>query len=288
MFSSNVNISNNNNEKTLIDTVSSDEMDIDVDYNTKFNIFSNYNKNMSNIFNNTHNNILNKLNLNNNLKLNTIDSNNNISDIEKVSIKEENIEIRNVSKIFSYRKTYRLNENSQDNSYQSYENEIFEILGHNGIGKSKILYFDGEEYLRNNLNIRQKIGICPQNYRVLGEVELIDKRYDIVGILSGGQKKKLNIIIALILGLFSRRKIWDLLKKNKKGKVVFLTMHYMDEAKYDSDTVNITESNNYESNIYAYENIIKERKENKIINSSNTKVILMENEDILTNIERTN
>jgi len=79
MFSSNVNISNNNNEKTLIDTVSSDEMDIDVDYNTKFNIFSNYNKNMSNIFNNTHNNILNKLNLNNNLKLNTIDSNNNIS-----------------------------------------------------------------------------------------------------------------------------------------------------------------------------------------------------------------
>jgi len=32
------------------------------------------------------------------------------------------------------------------------------------------------------------------------------------------------------LGPFSRRKIWDLLKKNKKGKVVFLTMHYMDEA----------------------------------------------------------
>jgi len=56
---------------------------------------------------------------------------------------------------------------------------------------------------------------------------------------------------------------------------------------------NCTNNYNYnylynKSNIYAYENIIKERKENKIINSSNTKVILMENEDILTNIERTN
>jgi len=29
---------------------------------------------------------------------------------------------------------------------------------------------------------------------------------------------------------FSRRKLWDLLKKNKQGKVIFLTTHYMDEA----------------------------------------------------------
>ena len=72
----------------------------------------------------------------------------------------------------------------------------------------------------------------------------MDKKLDIVGILSGGQKKKLNVAIALMgnpkyvfldepstgLDPFSRRKMWDLIKKNKQGKVIFLTTHYMDEA----------------------------------------------------------
>ena len=102
-FSSNVNISNNNNGKTLIDTVSSDDMDIDIDYNTNFNIFSNYNQYMSNISNNLNNNILNKLNLNSNSKLNTIDSNNNIFENQKaekegINNKSVNNNVLNYSK----------------------------------------------------------------------------------------------------------------------------------------------------------------------------------------------
>jgi len=62
--------------------------------------------------------------------------------------------------------------------------------------------------------------------------------------LSGGQKRKLCIGMATIgnpkyvfldepttgLDPLSRRKIWDLLMKKKKGRVIFLTTHYMDEA----------------------------------------------------------
>ena len=62
--------------------------------------------------------------------------------------------------------------------------------------------------------------------------------------LSGGQKRKLSVAIALIgdpklifldeptagMDPYSRRHLWSLLKQKKEGRVVLLTTHFMDEA----------------------------------------------------------
>lgn len=62
--------------------------------------------------------------------------------------------------------------------------------------------------------------------------------------LSGGQKRKLSIIIALIgdpkilildeptsgMDPTSRRTIWSLLQNIKQDRVILLTTHFMDEA----------------------------------------------------------
>lgn len=69
----------------------------------------------------------------------------------------------------------------------------------------------------------------------------MDKKLDIVGILSGGQKKKLNVAIALMgnpkyvfldepstdLDPLTRKKVWEYLLKKKQDSTVFLTSHYM-------------------------------------------------------------
>ena len=37
----------------------------------------------------------------------------------------------------------------------------------------------------------------------------------------------------------ARRKLWEMLKKNKAGKIVILTTHYMDEADILGDRIGI-------------------------------------------------
>jgi ATP-binding cassette subfamily A (ABC1) protein 3 len=37
----------------------------------------------------------------------------------------------------------------------------------------------------------------------------------------------------------TRRKLWDMLKKNKAGKIIILTTHYMDEADILGDRIAI-------------------------------------------------
>jgi ABC-type multidrug transport system ATPase subunit len=37
----------------------------------------------------------------------------------------------------------------------------------------------------------------------------------------------------------SRRKLWEMLKKNKTGKIIILTTHYMDEADILGDRIAI-------------------------------------------------
>jgi ABC-2 type transport system ATP-binding protein len=154
-------------------------------------------------------------------------------------------------------------------------------------GTVKIFGYDVE---REREQVRKFIGICPQdlvfyekltvfeNAMFFGKMynvpivqlrknanELIDKlglsekRKTPAEKLSGGMKRRLNLIIALVndpdflfldeptagLDPQTRHLVWDFIKELKKrGKTIFLTTHYMDEADALSDNVAIIDHGN--------------------------------------------
>lgn len=69
--------------------------------------------------------------------------------------------------------------------------------------------------------------------------------------LSGGQKRKLQLAIALMgnsqlvlldeptsgMDPTARRETWKIIKDSMKGRLIILTTHYMDEAEYLADRV---------------------------------------------------
>ena len=73
------------------------------------------------------------------------------------------------------------------------------------------------------------------------------------GQLSGGNKRKLTLAIALCggskfvlldeptsgLDLSARRQLWNMLKEYKKDRIILLTTHYMDEADILGDRIGI-------------------------------------------------
>jgi ABC-type multidrug transport system ATPase subunit len=85
------------------------------------------------------------------------------------------------------------------------------------------------------------------------EVGLSEKVDAAAGSLSGGQKRKLSVAIAFIgnpkvvfldeptsgMDPYSRRFTWDIIRKNKDGRAVVLTTHFMDEADILCDSIAI-------------------------------------------------
>ncbi|KAK8955097.1 ABC transporter A family member 1 [Platanthera zijinensis] len=85
------------------------------------------------------------------------------------------------------------------------------------------------------------------------EVGLADKVNSVVGTLSGGMKRKLSLGIALIgnskvvildeptsgMDPYAMRSTWQLIKKIKKGRIILLTTHSMDEADFLGDRIAI-------------------------------------------------
>jgi len=93
----------------------------------------------------------------------------------------------------------------------------------------------------------------PADYHVLLErFEMADKKKAYVKKLSGGQKQKVSIVVALIanpqivfldelttgLDPQARISMWELIKYLRdEGKTIFMTTHFMDEAEYLCDRV---------------------------------------------------
>ena len=89
--------------------------------------------------------------------------------------------------------------------------------------------------------------------KIINEVGLTEKKDVASKALSGGMKRKLSLGIALIgdskvvildeptsgMDPYSRRSTWNILQKNKAGRIILLTTHFMDEADILGDRIAI-------------------------------------------------
>lgn len=88
---------------------------------------------------------------------------------------------------------------------------------------------------------------------MLIDVDLYHQKDTMAKNLSGGNRRKLSVGIALIGGskfvlldeptagmdLTARRKLWNMLKNYKNNRIIILTTHYMDEADILGDRIGI-------------------------------------------------
>ncbi|ORX67728.1 hypothetical protein BCR32DRAFT_297520 [Anaeromyces robustus] len=183
-------------------------------------------------------------------------------------------------------------------NFNAYYDEIFAILGHNGAGKTTLIsimtgiissthgevYYDDVPITGNETEICKQFGYCPQFDTfnnsltvsehiklfagikgieididpILRDIDLLNKKNNFPKELSGGQKRKLCITLALLgspkyvfldepttgLDPYSRKNIWELLSRKKKGCTMFVTTHYMDEADLLADRKMIISNGN--------------------------------------------
>ena len=204
---------------------------------------------------------------------------------------EQCIQVKNLTKSFSGRKVIN------DLSFEVYKGEVFALLGHNGAGKSTTIDLIlglkspdegnatilGMDAVKHRKKIFEKVGVqlqhteyqnmmtveeaCmeyaslykkPSDYKeLLHSFGLSDLKKSYINKLSGGEKQKLSVVLALIgnpeivfldelttgLDVAARREVWRTLKQLKeKGLTIFLTTHYMEEAQALCDYVCIIKS----------------------------------------------
>ena len=201
------------------------------------------------------------------------------------------VSVKSLTKSFSGRRVV------DDLSFDVHKGEVFALLGLNGAGKSttidlilglktpdggraKILGMDAAE---NRKQVFERVGVQLQNTRYQPNItveeaceeyaslytapadypKLLEQfglgvlRKSFVSKLSGGERQKLSVVLALIgnpeivfldelttgLDVVARREVWRTLKQLKEqGLTIFLTTHYMAEAEALCDRVCIIRS----------------------------------------------
>ena len=196
--------------------------------------------------------------------------------------------------VISLKKHYGNLKAVDDISFSVEQGEIFSLLGPNGAGKTttveileglrerdsgdvKVL---GMDPWKEGYALHKKIGVIPQGFRffdkstpleavnyysklfsvtvdpgqIISEVTLDDSKNVIFENLSGGQKQKVGLALALVnspellfldepttgLDPQARRTMWDVIRSLKgQGRSILLTTHYLEEAQLLADKVAI-------------------------------------------------
>ena len=204
---------------------------------------------------------------------------------------ESAVSVRNLTKSFSGRRVV------DDLSFDVQKGEVFALLGHNGAGKSTTIDLIlglkapeggsatilGMDAAKNRKQVFERVGVqlqnteyqpnitveeacieyaslyaAPADYpQLLEQFGLGALRKNFVSGLSGGERQKLSVVLALIgspeivfldelttgLDVVARREVWRTLKQLKaQGLTIFLTTHYMEEAEALCDRVCIIRS----------------------------------------------
>lgn len=142
----------------------------------------------------------------------------------------------------------------------------------------------GQDQSENLESIRKSLGVCPQHdilyddltvyehldlfsnfkgcdqskkkeeiMKMITDLGLNEKTHERAKSLSGGQKRRLSVGIALIgdskfiildeptsgMDTSARRHIWEMLKNYRNGRIILLTTHFMDEADNLGDRIAI-------------------------------------------------
>ena len=196
------------------------------------------------------------------------------------------IEVRNLTKSFHGRKVV------DDLSFSVEKGQVFGLLGHNGAGKSTTIEMIlgikrpdngtaeilGMEAAKHRKEVFEKVGVQLQSsayqeairvkevceeyamlYQNSSDYEVLLEQFGLAKLtgspvmkLSGGERQKLSVVLALIgnpeivfldelttgLDVAARREVWCTLKHLKeKGMTIFLTTHYMEEAENLCDRI---------------------------------------------------
>ena len=136
-------------------------------------------------------------------------------------------------------------------------------LYHNiGLCEQEDIFFDYltvSEHLKYMMEIKGSEKDKEQINTFINKIDLESKKDSLCKSLSGGEKRKLCIAMALIgdsklvlldeptsgMDVMAKRALWDSLKEFKNEKIIILTTHSLDEAEYLGDRIGIMSNGHF-------------------------------------------